>query len=73
MLSLRAFMFDRVYLGPHVEPEHRRAHEVVTAIFARLVAGARAAAAGRGRAPDRITDYVAGMTDRFALAYAGAA
>ena len=37
MLSLRAFMFDRVYLGPHVGPEHRRARDVVHAIFARLV------------------------------------
>ena len=29
MLSLRAFMFDRVYLGPQVGPEHRRANDVV--------------------------------------------
>ena len=38
MLSLRAFMFDRVYLGPQVGPEHRRANDVVQTIFARLVA-----------------------------------
>ncbi len=38
MLSLRAFMFDRVYLGSHVEPEHRRAHDVIRSIFERLVA-----------------------------------
>ena len=31
MLSLRAFMFDRVYLGPHAAPEHRNAHAVVQA------------------------------------------
>ena len=37
MLSLRAFMFDRVYLGPHVQPEHRQANEVVQTIFARLL------------------------------------
>ena len=37
MLSLRAFMFDRVYLGPHVEPEHRRARDVIQSIFERLV------------------------------------
>ena len=29
MLSLRSFMFERVYLGPQVEDEHRRAHDVV--------------------------------------------
>jgi dGTPase len=69
MLSLRAFMFDRVYLGPHVEPEHRRAHEVVQAIFARLLDDPGPLPAGDGELADRITDYVSGMTDRFALAY----
>jgi len=72
MLSLRAFMFDRVYLGPQVEPEHRRAHDVVTGIFARLVDDPELLPPGDGELADRITDYVAGMTDRFALAYAGA-
>ena len=61
MLSLRAFMFERVYLGPKVEPEHRRAREVVRRIFDHLVA--------RGDAPDDAVEYVAGMTDRFALSY----
>jgi dGTPase len=64
MLSLRAFMFERVYLGPQAAPEHERAHEVITAIFEHLVAGSDDA--------DEIVDYVAGMTDRFALAYAEA-
>ena len=62
MLSLRAFMFERVYLGPQVEPEHQRAHETVRAIFDHLVA--------TGGDVDEIVDYIAGMTDRFALAYA---
>ena len=62
MLSLRAFMFERVYLGPQAAPEHERAHEVVRAIFANLV--------DNGDPVDEIVDYVAGMTDRFALAYA---
>jgi len=73
MLSLRAFMFDRVYLGRHVEPEHRRAHEVVQAIFARLLDDPGLLPAGEGEPADRITDYVSGMTDRFALAYVDAA
>ncbi len=72
MMSLRAFMFDRVYLGPHVEPEHRHAHEVVRAIFGRLAERPELLPPGEGELPDRITDYVAGMTDRFALAYAAA-
>src|SRR6188474_424849 len=33
MLSLRAFMFEHVYLGPQVAPEHTRAHETIAAIF----------------------------------------
>jgi dGTPase len=62
MLSLRAFMFERVYLGPQAAPEHEKAHEVVTAIFGHLVE--------RGDDMDEIVDYIAGMTDRFALTYA---
>jgi dGTPase len=62
MLSLRAFMFENVYLGPQAEPEHRRAHDVVRRIFDHLVE--------RGDSVDNIVDYVAGMTDRFALTYA---
>ncbi len=62
MLALRAFMFERVYLGPHVQPEHERAHDVVRRIFAHLV--------DRGDEPDSVIDFIAGMTDRYALAYA---
>jgi dGTPase len=71
MLSLRAFMFDRVYLGPQVGPEHRHAHHVVQAIFARLVADPALLPPGEAELAERITDYVSGMTDRFALSYAG--
>ena len=71
MLSLRAFMFDRVYLGPQVIPEHERAHDVVQAIFALLVDDPERLPAGDGELAERITDYVSGMTDRFALAYVG--
>lgn len=70
MLSLRAFMFERVYLGPQVGPEHRRAHDAVQTIFARLLADPGLLPAGEGQLPERITDYVSGMTDRFALGYA---
>ena len=62
MLSLRAFMFERVYLGPQVEPEHRRAREVIRRVFDHLIA--------RGDDVDDAVDYVAGMTDRFALTFA---
>jgi dGTPase len=64
MLSLRAFMFERVYLGPVTRPEHERARETVQRIFDALVA--------RGDPPDEITEFIAGMTDRYALEYAAA-
>jgi dGTPase len=62
MLSLRTFMFERVYLGPHVRAEHERAHTAVRSIFDRL--------ADRGDEPQAIVDFLSGMTDRFALTYA---
>jgi dGTPase len=62
MLSLRAFMFDRVYLGPHTRPEHERARATVRRIFGAL--------ADDGKDPDEITEFVAGMTDRYALDFA---
>ncbi len=62
MLSLRSFMFDRVYLGPETSPEHARAHEAIGRIFDHLVA--------RGDGPDEVVAFIAGMTDRYALSYA---
>jgi len=54
MLSLRAFMFERVYLGPETRPEHERAEATIRKIFEH---GAS-------------VEFIAGMTDRFALSYA---
>ena len=62
MLSLRSFMFERVYLGEAARVEHVRARETVHRIFEHLLE--------RGDPVDDAIDYVAGMTDRFALGYA---
>ena len=62
MHRLREFMFERVYLAGHAHDEHRRAHDAIEKIVAHLVE--------RGDSPDEIVEYVAGMTDRFALEYA---
>jgi dGTPase len=62
MLSLRSFMFERVYLAADAKPNQQRAHAIVRRIFGHLV--------DEGRSAQDATDYVAGMTDRFALAYA---
>jgi dGTPase len=70
MLSLRAFMFERVYLGPQVRPEHERAAAVIGRIVDTLVAQPERLPPGEDDVADRVVDYVAGMTDRFALEYA---
>ena len=62
MLALRAFMFQRVYLGPATLPEHERAREVIGRIYDHLAA--------EGRDAEEIVEFIAGMTDRFALTYA---
>ena len=62
MLALRAFMFERVYLGEHARGEHERAHTTIRKIFDHLVE--------RGDSEEQIRAFVSGMTDRFALSYA---
>jgi dGTPase len=62
MLSLRTFMFDRVYLGESTKPEHERAEDAIRRIYNHL--------AGRGDDQEEIVEFIAGMTDRFALSYA---
>jgi dGTPase len=64
MLRLRKFMFDNVYLGPEARSEHDRVHRTLSGLFDHYLDGAK---------PDeeelqRVTDYIAGMTDRFAIA-----
>jgi dGTPase len=61
MVSLRSFMFEHVYLGPHTRAQHEHARETVHRIFGRLAA--------EGRSEKEVVDYLSGMTDRFALDY----
>ena len=70
MLALREFMFERVYLGPAEEEQRTLAMGTVRRIFDRLVEHPEELPPDRpGDLPERVTDYVAGMTDRFALAW----
>jgi dGTPase len=71
MAQLREFMFERVYLGPAVRAEHARIVNVVRTLFEHyaehpelLPDGGGAAGAGLA---ERVTDYVAGMTDRYCI------
>jgi dGTPase len=70
MLNLRAFMFERVYLGPAAREQRENAVATVHRVFNHLADHPDELPADRpGDVPERITDYVSGMTDRFALAW----
>ena len=70
MLNLRSFMFERVYLGEAAAGSRELATRTVRRIFDYLVEHPDQLPADRpGDLAQRATDYVAGMTDRFALAW----
>jgi dGTPase len=70
MLNLRAFMFERVYLGPAAEDQRRTAAETLRRIFDHYLEHSDELPDARpGELSERVTDYVSGMTDRFALAW----
>jgi dGTPase len=68
-------MFARVYLGPAVRAEHARISEVIRRLFEHYVEHPEtlpAPLAGEhdGHGEDvarRVTDYLAGMTDRYCI------
>ena len=69
MRSLRTFMFDRVYLGKQARAEHAKIARVIRTLFHHYCehpAELPPATAGDPLSV-RVTDYLAGMTDRFCL------
>ena len=72
LMDLRSFLFDNVYLSPDAKAEEPKAYRVVQTLFHHYLANP-------GHLPDEvrpereahlvqaITDYVSGMTDRFAI------
>jgi dGTPase len=67
MDRLRTFMFERVYLGPAVRSPRRRIERVVRELFEHHVEHPPEAIDPEATVAERVTDYLAGMTDRFAL------
>jgi dGTPase len=74
--ELRSFLHDRMYCHYKVRRMQRTARQVVRELFAVLLEQpdclppdwqARAGAPGDARTAEAIADYIAGMTDRFAL------
>ena len=70
MLRLRKFMFDRVYLGGEARSEHDRVIRTLRGLFDHYLDDPALVADGAAEGDDlqRVTDYIAGMTDRFAIA-----
>lgn len=69
-LALKRFLFAQLYRHPQVESTTHRARCVVRELFEAYVTGAAElpSAAAESATPFRaVTDYVAGMTDRFAI------
>jgi len=69
MAELRAFMFERVYLGPEATREHAKIRMVIRSLFDHYCAHPNEIPASipQGELPRRVTDYLAGMTDRFCI------
>src|SRR5947209_1670660 len=69
MTELRAFMFEHVYLGPVATREHAKINVVVDALFQHYCAHPEEIPGSipAGELSTRVTDYLAGMTDRFCI------
>jgi dGTPase len=69
MLRLRTFMFEHVYLGPKARAEHAKIERVLRGLFDWYCAHPEELPEPvPGAQPgDRVIDYLAGMTDRFAI------
>ncbi len=67
MARLRAFMFERVYLGPAAQREQPRIERMLRALFDHLADNPPPPVTGGASEAERVTDYLAGMTDRYAV------
>ena len=67
MGRLRAFMFERVYLGPAAHREHPRIERMLRGLFYHLIENPPPAVTEGATEAERVTDYLAGMTDRYAV------
>jgi dGTPase len=67
MLRLRSFMFERVYLGTRARAEHAKIERVLSGLFEWFCERPDELPVGDADLGDRVIDYLAGMTDRFAI------
>jgi dGTPase len=66
MARLREFMFERVYMGEEARREHARIDTILRALFDHYVEHPPPGVEG-ATVPERVTDRIAGMTDRFSI------
>jgi dGTPase len=75
MSELREFMFERVYMGPAVRAEHAKIGAVIRRLFEHYIehpqllppSPAQEHADAEQELAARVTDYLAGMTDRYCI------
>ncbi len=75
MAALRDFMFERVYLGPAVRAEREKIQAVLRRLFEHYVEHPELLPSepgaglsdSRAELAQRVTDYLAGMTDRYCI------
>jgi len=72
MMELRAFLFEHVYLSKRAKEEEPKSDGVVKALFRFYFEHPEAMPeefrpAAPEELPQRVTDYIAGMTDRYAI------
>jgi dGTPase len=67
MDRLRTFMFERVYLGPDSRREAGRIERMLRSLFAWYADNPPPSMVADASDAERVVDWLAGMTDRFAL------
>lgn len=71
MAELRTFMFERVYLGPAARAEHGKIERAIKTLFDHYVEHPDEIPPllpeGEADLAERVTDYLAGMTDRYCI------
>jgi dGTPase len=68
MTALRDFMFEHVYLGEMAQREHAKVERVIRFLFDHYCLHPEALPdAGGDDLARRVTDYIAGMTDRYCI------
>jgi dGTPase len=68
MAALRDFMFERVYLGPLARREHSKVETVIRTLLDWYFEHPELLTdTAQGDLATRVTDYISGMTDRFAV------